>query len=73
MKPSEYINSIFELEVHVEWSAREVSVRLEKFSMLMQKAQTQNVSHMAETAQAKTARGFLRAGRAKRTNWQTAN
>ena len=39
----------------------------------MQKAQTQNVSHMTETAQAKTARDFLQAGRAKRTNWQTAN
>ena len=39
----------------------------------MQKAQTQNVSHMTENAQAKTARDFLRTGRAKRTNWQTAN
>ena len=39
----------------------------------MQKAQTQNVSHMTETAQAKTARDFLRTGRAKWTNWQTAN
>jgi len=39
----------------------------------MKKAQTQNVSHMTEAAQAKTTRDFLRAGRAKRTNWQTAN
>ena len=39
----------------------------------MQKAQTQNVSHMTETAQAKTARDFLRGGRANWTNWQTAN
>jgi len=39
----------------------------------MQKAQTQNVSQMTETAQAKTARELLQAGRAKRTNWQTAN
>lgn len=73
MEPSEYIKSIFELEVHIEWSAREVSVRLEECNKLMKKAQTQNVSHMTETAQAKTARDFLRAGRAKRTNWQTAN
>ena len=56
-----------------EWSAREVSVRLEECNKLMKKAQTQNVSHMTETAQAKTARDCSRAGRAKRTNWQTAN
>ena len=56
MEPSEYIKNIFQLEVHIEWSTREVSVRLGECSKLMQKAQTQNVSHMTETAQAKTAR-----------------
>jgi len=40
---------------------------LEECGKLTQKADTQNVTHMIETSQAKTARYFLRVRSAKRT------